>query len=266
MTLPAPKPMPGGLLADVLDMWRAQNWDPATLHRFRMGPEEDALDALSPDELDALQELTDDDVTALNALTPEQRAALAEGTGEVDETDLPDKVKAILTKERTTSREAKQAKKTAERTARTEKERADRAEAELAQLKKKGTGKAGEDDPDEAIATARREAEEAATKRSNRAILEARIEAAAFGKLASPDLAVRLLDLDDFEVDKDGKVDRKAIDEALEELLEDNPGLSAKKRPTKPKPAKQGERSTTATGADAGKAEAARRFGDKSKQ
>lgn len=265
--LPAPTPIRGGLLADVLDMWHAKDWDPASLHRFRMGPEDDqaVLDALSPEELDQLQELTDDDVTALNALTPEQRSALAGGG--IDESDLPEKVKTILAKERTTAREAKQAKKTAERTARTEKERADRAEAELAALKKKGTGKADNDDPDEAIATARREAEEAATKRSNRAILEARIEAAAAGKLTSPALAVRLLDLDDFEVDEDGKVDRKAIDEALEELLEENPGLAVKKRGSGDGGGgPRGGRSGRPSGIAAGKAEAAKRFGTKDKQ
>ncbi|MCU1488283.1 MAG: hypothetical protein JWN67_5029 [Actinomycetia bacterium] len=267
MTLPAPKPMPRGLLADVLDMWQSQNWDPAALHRFRMGPEDDqaVLDALSPDELDALQDLSDEDVAALNKLTPEQRAALADSTGEVDETDLPEKVKAILTKERTAAREASKAKRASDKSARTEKERADRAEAELAKLKKKKPDDVDKVDPDEVIENARREAEDTATKRSNRVILEARIEAQASGKFASPALAARLLDLDDFEVGKDGKVDRKAIDEALDELLEENPGLSATRR-TRPKPVKQGKHGNTGTGADAGRAEAERRYGTKNKQ
>jgi hypothetical protein len=265
VTLPARIPMPGGLLADVLDDWRSRGWDPSDLGRFRMGPDDDEdedeldeLEDLGADELAALKTLSDADVKALNALTGEQRAALA-AAGAVDEEKLPEAVKAILKKERTAAREASRARKAADRSARTEKERADRAEAQLAKLKK---GKKDDDpDPAEVIENARREADEAATKRANRAILEARIEAAASGKLTSPHLAARLLDLDDFDVDENGKVDRKAIDEAIDELLEDNPGLSAKARPRRPKPTDKGRRGETATGADAGKAEAERRFG-----
>lgn len=82
--------------------------------------------------------------------------------------------------------------------------------------------------PDEqAIDAARREAEAAAIAKANERILRSEIKAAAAGKLADPEDALRYLDLADFEVDESGNVDSTEVADAINELLERKPYLAA---------------------------------------
>lgn len=87
-------------------------------------------------------------------------------------------------------------------------------------------------DADKAIEKAKTEAAEAAgkeaTAKANARILRAEIKAAAAGKLADPGDALRLLDLDDFEVDDEGDVDAKAIAKAIDDLVKSKPYLVGK--------------------------------------
>jgi hypothetical protein len=86
---------------------------------------------------------------------------------------------------------------------------------------KKPEPKEGQPDVDAIRAEARKEAAEKANQR----ILRSEIKAAATGKMANPALALRLLDLTEFEVDDDGNVDSDDINDALAKLIEENPGL-----------------------------------------
>lgn len=104
--------------------------------------------------------------------------------------------------------------------------RARELEREVAELKAAIESK--DKSPDEqAIEAARREAEAAALARANERILRSEIKAAAAGKLADPEDAFRYLDLADFEVDESGNVDATEIVDAIHELLERKPYLSA---------------------------------------
>lgn len=261
MTLPTTTPIPGGLLADVLAHWSSKSWEPGDLARFRMA-DDDGLDGLSDDELDALETLSDDDVDALRNLTPEALAKLKGGDA-VDEDALPDPVKSVLKKERGNARDAKRARRTAEAAHATEKARADRLQAEIDRLKKKPPSKDDDGKPDTAaeIEAARQAAQAEAEAKANERIIRAEVKAAAAGKFADPSVAVRLVDLSLITVDANGDVDEDAIAEQFEEILEKTPALAAKAK-RKPKPNEgQGKKSTPHTGADAGRAEAERRFG-----
>lgn len=129
-----------------------------------------------------------------------------------DNTDLGDKGKkaldAMKAKMRAAQKDAKAAK------------------AEAAQLKaeKESAGKPADE---QALDKARAEATTTALAAANKRIIRSEVKAAAAGKLANPALAVRLLDLDGFEVDEDGNVDEEEIAEAIEDLLKENPYLAA---------------------------------------
>ncbi|MFB4320665.1 hypothetical protein [Actinomadura sp. 21ATH] len=105
-----------------------------------------------------------------------------------------------------------------------EKEKRKKAAAELreakAELERLRNG-------DDKVAEAAREAERAAIAKANSRILRAEIKAAAAGRLANPALAVKLLDLDQFEVSEDGDVDPDEIASAIGKLLKDEPYLAA---------------------------------------
>ncbi|WP_190263666.1 hypothetical protein [Glutamicibacter nicotianae] len=62
--------------------------------------------------------------------------------------------------------------------------------------------------------------------KANERIVRSEIKSAAAGKLQNPALAIRLLDLADFEVDEDGNVDEDEIAQAIDELLEREPYLA----------------------------------------
>lgn len=71
------------------------------------------------------------------------------------------------------------------------------------------------------------EVEKAALAKANTRIVRAEVKAAAAGRLANPALAVRLLDLEKFEVDDNGDVDQGEIADAISELLREEPYLAA---------------------------------------
>ena len=92
-----------------------------------------------------------------------------------------------------------------------------------ADIKKLLASKDG-DEPD--LDAVRREAGAEATKKANARILRSEIKAAAAGKLADPADALRLLDLDRFEVGDDGEVDEDEIADAIDELVKNKPYLA----------------------------------------
>lgn len=98
---------------------------------------------------------------------------------------------------------------------------------ELAKIKD-----ANKSEQEKALDKARKEATEAATadvtSGFQKRILNAEVKARAAGKLAYPDDAPRLLDLDVAELfDEDGEVKADVIDRALDALVESRPRLKA---------------------------------------
>lgn len=146
-------------------------------------------------------------------------ASAEETTTETESTDTVDEVE----KWKSLSRKHEKASKAAE------KAKAD-LEARLAKIEEDSKS-----DNDKALEQARTEAADAATKeitaKANRRIVAAEVKAAAGTKLADPADAIRLLDLDEFDVDDDGEVDTAAIGKAIDGLLKDKPYLAAKGRP-----------------------------------
>lgn len=125
---------------------------------------------------------------------------------------------------------------------RASKKEAREAKAELARLKN-SAGKSKEDQEAEAE---RAQRDAAILSKANERIVRSEIKSAAAGKLQNPALAIRLLDISEFEVDEDGNVDEDEIAEAIDELLEREPYLAVqggagpkfdsargKRRPTK---------------------------------
>lgn len=134
--------------------------------------------------------------------------------------DLGEAGKKALEAERTRAKAAEKAHKAAMK------------ELEDARKRLADIDASSKSDTDKAIEKAKAEAAEAAgkeaTAKANARILKAEVRAAAAGKLADPADALRLLDLDDFEVDDDGEVDAKAIAKALDDLVKSKPYLAAK--------------------------------------
>jgi hypothetical protein len=73
----------------------------------------------------------------------------------------------------------------------------------------------------------RREAQLEATRKANDRILRSEVKAAAAGKLADPQDALRFLDLDKLDISDDGDVDSGDIADAIDELLKTKPYLAA---------------------------------------
>lgn len=91
---------------------------------------------------------------------------------------------------------------------------------------------ATQSESEKALAAARAEGRTEALSVSNARILRAEVKAAAGGVLQDPNDAVRMLDLDDFEVDEDGEVDAKAIEAAVIRLAKDKPYLAVGAKPS----------------------------------
>jgi hypothetical protein len=96
------------------------------------------------------------------------------------------------------------------------------AKAELERLK----NSAGKTEEQLAEQQQREQREAAILNKANERIVRSEIKSAAAGKLQNPALAIRLLDLADFEVDEDGNVDEDEIAQAIDELLEREPYLA----------------------------------------
>lgn len=97
------------------------------------------------------------------------------------------------------------------------------AKAERDALQAKLDGKEAEHEAAKAAQKVRDEALGAANER----ILKAEVRAAAAGKLADPQDALRFLNLADFEVGSDGEVDTSQIAKAIDTLIESKSYLAA---------------------------------------
>ena len=86
-------------------------------------------------------------------------------------------------------------------------------------------GKKKDDAPD--AEQLRRDAERDALAKANGRIIRSEVKAAAAGKLADPSDALRLLDLEQFEVDDDGNVNEQDIADEIDDLLKKKPYLAA---------------------------------------
>lgn len=143
-------------------------------------------------------------------------------TGEVESDDEPlgDAGKRALAAER-------QARKEAEKKAK----RADELEAELAKLREDAMSE-HEKAIDQARKEAAAEARTEALSTANRRLFQAEVKAAAAGKVADqellsdPDVAMRLLGLEEVPVTDNGDVDSEAISVALDGLVERKPYLA----------------------------------------
>jgi hypothetical protein len=103
-----------------------------------------------------------------------------------------------------------------------EAKRAKQLEAELETLR---AGTMSE--TEKAIEKAKKEGRAEAGAAFNKRLVQAEVRAAAAGKLADPEDAIRFLDLDEFKVADEGDVDKKAITKALEDLVKQKPYLAA---------------------------------------
>lgn len=110
----------------------------------------------------------------------------------------------------------------------------------------------GKSEQEKAIEQARKEAEERVRAdergKTNKQLKKAAVISRAAGKLSDPQDAVRLLDLDDFDLDDDGEVDATAVDKAIDELLESKPYLKGSGTPPPPKPSADGGARRSADG------------------
>ncbi|MCD1286492.1 MULTISPECIES: hypothetical protein [unclassified Brevibacterium] len=126
--------------------------------------------------------------------------------------DLGDKGKQALDRMKTARNDAKKLAK--------------EREAEIAELKRQLAAKDNSAEENE-LENARAEARAEAITAANARVIRSEVKSAAAGKLRNPALAIKLLDLSDFDVDENGDVDTEQIQEAITELLEENPELAA---------------------------------------
>lgn len=80
---------------------------------------------------------------------------------------------------------------------------------------------------EKAVEAARREARAEALQSVNQRLVAAEVRAAAGGRLADPEDAVRFLDLEQFPVSDDGEIDTRAIAAAVDGLVKQKPYLAA---------------------------------------
>lgn len=108
----------------------------------------------------------------------------------------------------------------------------------------------GKDGDQVDAAQVRREVEREVTEKANRRIVKAEVKALAADTFADPDDAVRLLDLDDIEVDEDGEVDSDDVRAQLDALLARKPHLGKPAADGKGKPTPKADRSQGSTSRD----------------
>lgn len=159
--------------------------------------------------------------------TDDQGGAGGNNGGAGGDADLGDAGKRALEAERSSRRAAEK--------------RVSDMEKELSRFKESSMS-----DQEKAIEAAKRDARAEAQTAFNGRIVQAEVRASAAGKLADPEDAILHLDLAQFDVDAEGKVDKKAITKALDELVKAKPYLAASAtRPTGD--ADQGARGTPAS-------------------
>lgn len=81
-------------------------------------------------------------------------------------------------------------------------------------------------------------------------LVAAEVKAAAAGKMADPEDAVHLLDIDDFEVDDNGRVDASKVGKAIDGLIQAKPYLRAQGSTATRPTADGGARQAPAPGSD----------------
>lgn len=91
---------------------------------------------------------------------------------------------------------------------------------------------ANQTEAEKAIAAAKAEGERFASEKHRKQIIRSEIKAAAAGLLVNPDIATRLIDITQFDVNEDGEVDSEAIKAELQRLVKDEPYLAAGAKPT----------------------------------
>ena len=236
-------PVPGGLLASMLETWRSNGWDPATMSTFRMGPDDDDDgDDDSDDDSDDDDDDSDDDGD--------------DGDDDEEKSEDVKKLEGALDKERRLHRKKARQLRPWSKLGRELGMTPDQVREALA---KGGKPPSKDDQPDaEAI---RRDAEREATRRADRRVIGSEIRRLATKSFADPDDAARFLNLDDYEVDEDGNVDEDEILADLKDVLRRRPHLARKRPRPKPDQAQRKKGSGNASAGESGKAEAERRFG-----
>lgn len=250
--LPAPGQLPsfGGLLAEMQNHWRSRGWDPADLTRFRMGPEDDAWDALDDDDRDAIESMSDDDRKALAGLSDDDRKALRPPPEDP-------RVKQARDQAAKQRLELKPWKELGKELGMTPEQVRDALKA----AKKNGTGGSGDDDKDKPDADdIARQARLDADAKANQKVVKAEVKAVAADLFADPGDAHLYVDITKYDVDDDGDlVDPDELVSDLKDVLKRKPHLAKKAK--KPEPDKaQGKGGSTKTFGEGGKAEAERRF------
>lgn len=240
-----------GLLADLLSVWDANGWDRDVLAGFRMAVDDDEEVEEDDEDLDDEEEEDEeeeDDDRAARRRSAEARLSKANKEAATRRRELKP-WKALGRELKMTPEEIR---------------------AALGKTKPAEKPKGDEDDkPD--LETLRRDMERETTAKANRRIVRSEVKALAADLFADPADAPLYLDLDDYDVDDEGEVDEDQIREDLKALLKRKPHLAKgdgstngdeKNGRRRPKPDRaQGSRGKPVTGAEAGKAEAERRFG-----
>lgn len=104
----------------------------------------------------------------------------------------------------------------------------ERKEAEALRAKLAEREQADMSEHERAVAAAREEGKSEGTKAARERLLKAEVRAQAAGKFANPALAIKLLDLDEGALfDDEGEIDADAIRSAVDDFLEQEPGLRA---------------------------------------
>ncbi|MCS4593568.1 hypothetical protein KTJ89_11305 [Brevibacterium sediminis] len=174
------------------------------------------MSTLKPADEPKLTENSDDEETNLDEDTSTEDDSINDHDDEDDDEDgsdsLGDKGKQALDRMKTARNEAKKLAK--------------EREAEIAELKRQLAAEDKTPEENE-LEQARAEARAEAMTAANARVIRSEVKSAAAGKLRNPALALRLLDLTDFDVDENGDVDTEQIQEAISDLLEENPELAA---------------------------------------
>lgn len=173
------------------------------------------MSTLKPADDPKLAENSDDEDTNLDEDTSNEDDQISEEDDSDDDNGseaLGDKGKQALDRMKTQRNEAKKLAK--------------ERETELAELRRQLAAKDKSPEENE-LEQARAEARAEAMTAANARVIRSEVKSAAAGKLRNPGLALKLLDLSDFDVDENGDVDTEQIQEAISDLLEENPELAA---------------------------------------
>lgn len=148
-------------------------------------------------------------------------------TEEVETTDT-ENTEVEETEEDETTEEQEDPAEKLKKALRAERDARRTAERERNALKQQLEAK-GKPADEQAIETARREAEEAANAKANERIVRAELRAAAAGKVSNLTALSRLVDTASIDVDQDGNPSQDDIDDAVAQFLADYPEFAVDK-------------------------------------